>query len=843
MPKQLSSKDRKLYRRMIRSFEEGSALGILSRKDLFKLKAQAEWSAQSPADWAKLKALYIAPSSGFKLFGKKSVSDEQRKLGRASYLKVLAQCNEAVGVSWDFDSARVWKKSVLNPASYRTGGVLAGIDTLALFRKEFPVITLRARQGDKVQRGDLGAVTSFTWGKQKWAFKPEDDKCLAKFGRDTGIPATDARMHDRSVAFYLLARLLGLERLVVETRHAFLQTGTGLQYGILMRYAVGKQPMVMQQRPDLVRRHLKAKYLHDKEGFEGLTRMPHVLGSLTEAVLCDQAFLEDFFSASWLDYIGAQMDRHLSNLYLDIASGSGKYQGLQLIDNDMGFGTMTDPKALEKVMNGKNKGIPHHAPAALSKRLTQITGALPLKGRALWRQVNTGKKSTTSHDKPKKGAPPAELTEIARLLREEEFDALVTRLRTAAKAMAKCNPIDANTGKTLKKSFGDAKKKNKLTPFSNTSYWHELFWMCELPEQFHKIRDKPRAMSHEEFTRRIKQKKSDKRSPLLSHALVLSSKQQGMLDHTLGHPTVAFLEDFFKAHQGKALNHSGRTVKVKQLERSGAETGALFKLSVGGDQYLVKIPGQPIDLGSGPFLVAKSGMSPPLVGDPEVEHYAQIASKGRLWQTRTIETPDGTKLELALPVMTCTYTAEALASKARGNYVPDPKRMDVKHQLIVLPLAKGVRVTELLEERPGQAAKLLNKLGSAIGAFHKLYAVREVLDTGGHRTYVHGDFYGSNIFYDEHEELVTLIDLPPLAFNFISPKTCCGKVDGHDMLHDLLRLFAMTFAGKLWTTPYKKHREAICKGYCASFPKIKPDELEKALLKQKKNTKLSQALG
>ncbi len=501
----LSSGDKEVFKRIIRDIIDGAQLGIISPDQATALTEHTHKCLQNPLEWKDLKALHHAHGGFTKLFESAKTQERLRYL-RASYLKMLALTNDPTKLRWEYAIATAWKKALLdNCAGFLTGKKESWLQ--AKFSHDFIYVSSSGRSAESESRGDVGGVILFTWMNRRWAYKAEDDSCALDKANRSGIPKQNAKMNNRSVASFLLAKALGLESIMVKTDFVYFQRPSAMDYGILMAAAPGRSVYIML--PDLGK---LGRWLEGGMDFDDSMRdstCPHRRRDLTYSIITKTPQLAfDLFAANWLDYICAQMDRHLGNLYVDIQNKT--YNGLKLIDNDMAFGkdVISSQSMLPSAIpNSCNNGMPHYMPPHLEEKINSISAAIadPAK---FWKECNENsakvpvwaspqtvepiapkkrtmddlfgfkskgaslsKEKTTVLPKVRQADPEmmACMAGIARLLTKEEFASLAARIGKAARAMTL--PLNNGTFQLLVNDFKKADEKGKSDQ-SFTSYWH-----------------------------------------------------------------------------------------------------------------------------------------------------------------------------------------------------------------------------------------------------------------------------------------------------------------------------------------------------------------------------------
>ncbi|MCE5242620.1 MAG: hypothetical protein ABFD98_09505 [Syntrophobacteraceae bacterium] len=402
----MSKSDREVAQRIIRDIVAGANLRILSKIEASNLTKQMYWAVSRPVEWNALKKFHSARNCFAKLFESKEATERLPYL-RSSYLKMLAHTNPLPGINWNYTVAMAWKEALLG----NSDGFLSGRqnrDLQRFFSKTFIYIPQNGRSREREKRGDVGGVRLFTWQGLLWAFKPEENECKLSKANDSGIPKTNARMHNRSVASCLLASVLGLERIIVKTEFSYYQGKRGLEAGILMAGATGGEPQKML--PDLRVLHALSQDSRDigaiRQNFTYAIK-PHQRRDLNISMLVKLPVATDFYAANWLDYIAAQMDRHLNNIYVDFSRG-GSYEGIKLIDNDMAFGTVTDPARLREIHGSQNCGLPDCIPPGLKEKILRVVQCVPNPA-GFWDRCQTGDPMAPSappfHDAPRAPGP------------------------------------------------------------------------------------------------------------------------------------------------------------------------------------------------------------------------------------------------------------------------------------------------------------------------------------------------------------------------------------------------------------------------------------------------------
>lgn len=523
---QLGNDDAEFVERLDRDLRVGLDQGILPAYEVAKLASHVLWAAHSsPSEWRKLREFHHAHSAAEKAFqqamggifqGQKAKLD-RLPLVRASFFKVLAMANGKSQATWKYETATAWKESLLRDDPFSGQGYLAGKDLKEIFRRGHLWIAREQRYDEKQRRGDLGTVTLFTWkGHGRWVFKPEDQTCAAPQGKESGIPAEGARMHERSLAFYVLARILRLSGIVVKTYPAFFETARGrATNGIVMSFARGLQPKIDLPSVSQLREYMqmsreeRAQVFGAKEMYETVLR-PHRRRGLSAKLFETIEVASDLYRATWLDYLAAQMDRHASNFFVHVDE-IGRYRKILLIDNDMAFGTVVDPVELKGIQGSKNRGLPEHVPVGLGEAIAALSRAVPNAG-SFWDEAKKGPPRVDPKTHPldvysRSELPPPEergpidrdwkddLSLVARCLARTEFEALFDRVRKAARHAQGAKVLrDADVARMAEAlTKADPHDQSRM---ANESYWHELYWIYTNP-QFELEYGNP--MSHEQF--------------------------------------------------------------------------------------------------------------------------------------------------------------------------------------------------------------------------------------------------------------------------------------------------------------------------------------------------------
>jgi hypothetical protein len=499
----LSSGEKEIYDRIIRDITGGRQLTIISAEEEATLNEQLQWAVDNPVEWKALKAFHHARNAFTKFF-ESSLETTRLPYLRASYLKMLAHNNPQPKINWNYTVATAWKDALLN----NYGNFLAGTqqqDWVRRFSRTFMYIPKQGRSQEIEKHGDVGGVRLFAWQGLTWAFKPAEMDCKLAKANASGIPKKNAFMHNRSVASYLLAKALGLERIIVKTEFAYYQSDR-LEPGILMTGASGSEPQKML--PNIARlTSWKQKGMNHQDiiaNFEG-ARTAHKRRDLSMASFMNISFASDLFAANWLDFIATQMDRHLNNIYINYHQTDG-YQGITLIDNDMAFGTETDPEKLMKIVGSQNRGMPTVIPQGLEPRIRIIIQTI-LNTDNFWTQCQKGdpvlpQNQTTSSSRSSSSEKAIRqnavnsMSNIARLLSKNEFVSLMKRMKSAATAAKLAFPVNATTLKMLVSQYSkaSAEKKQELT---RTSYWHDMVNVYDpqsgIPDEY----DKPPKTAEE----------------------------------------------------------------------------------------------------------------------------------------------------------------------------------------------------------------------------------------------------------------------------------------------------------------------------------------------------------
>jgi len=305
------------------------------------------------------------------------------------------------------------------------------------------------------------------------------------------------------------------------------------------------------------------------------------------------------------------------------------------------------------------------------------------------------------------------------------------------------------------------------------------------------------------------------------------------LDSKLGRATPEFVAWGIRSGQIKlgVADIARRQVDVKELERTGASTLSLFKVSVDGQpQFVVKEPGTFYELDEADYYAGYRQNAERVWTDPmtfEDKRLSKIEAS-QLGQLGSVEGPDNSQFGLAHTVSTCRYeTGQAVKVSASG----DPGQIvhgKVEHQLTVVRHAAGEPASSVFSsptislETKAQAAKLL---GQGLGAFHKKTVQTDPSEASGLRVLVHGDYHPGNLFMDRDNRTVTAIDLAGSIGNFetlvfdrqFRPTTVKKDPSGWDPLRELKRAIStgeLHAAGQL---PNSKVIESFLEGYAENF--------------------------
>lgn len=476
----LSASDKEVFDRIIRDITAGRQLKIMTAEDENVLTQQAHWAVDHAPEWQALKTFHHARNAFTKLF---ESSDTTARLPylRASYLKMLAHTNPQPKINWNYTVATAWKDALLN----NYGNFLAGTrpqDLQRRFSRTFMYIPKSGRSQEREKRGDVGGVRLFVWQSLTWAFKPMEKDCNLQKANDSGIPKKDALMHNRSVASYLLARALGLERIIVKTEFAYYHSDR-LEPGIIMEGASGAETQKML--PDLRLLALASGQTRDmgeiRENFKMMIK-PHKRRDLSFNSFKNISIATDLIAATWLDYIAAQMDRHLNNIYVNF-SRTGVYQGIKLIDNDMAFGTVKEPQKLKAIRNSQNCGIPAAIPPELAVRIRALAAAIPDADR-FWDQCQQGDPVLPRNLE----IPVSCMAGITKLLTKPEFAALMGRMNIAAERAKSATPVNVGTVNEMVRQYEKAANLpdqpsnaqiQEKQDISDASYWHRMLSVYE----------------------------------------------------------------------------------------------------------------------------------------------------------------------------------------------------------------------------------------------------------------------------------------------------------------------------------------------------------------------------
>lgn len=396
MPKEwtMPARDQQALAQIRRDIDVGLNLGILTAAEAGELAEQTRWATRNPFEWEALKAFNSAPGGFARLFESREKANRLPYL-RSSCLKMLAHTNTPPGINWNYKVATAWKEALLDDYGRFVSGKRLR-DLHEILSQTFIYIPKSGRGPVKEKSGQVGTVKLFTRDGFLWVFKPQSTTCTLQKGKDSGIPGTNAYMDNRSVASYLLAKALGVERIIVHTQFAYFQGPAQLEPGILMEGAMGQETQKMLPlMNELTRRTQDLTNETDiRSYFNALRERAHKVRGFTMDLFTHPAVVIDLFAANWLDYIAAQMDRHLNNILVHFSQPVqvGRplcYEGIKLIDNETAFGTDSAPEKLMSIRESMNCGVPKCIPPGLDVRIRAIAQAIPDADR-FWADARAG---------------------------------------------------------------------------------------------------------------------------------------------------------------------------------------------------------------------------------------------------------------------------------------------------------------------------------------------------------------------------------------------------------------------------------------------------------------------
>ena len=385
----LPTKKQEVLDRINRDIAEGFRLGILTVDERDRLSRQTSWAVGNPVEWNAIETFHHAHSGFARLF-ESSETRELLKYLRSSYLKMLAHTNPVPEINWNYKAATAWKVAILKDQAIFLRMPLN--EVRELFSKHFVFIPKAGRSKERDLHGDVGSVRLFEWQGLLWAFKRKDETCAVPKGIGSGIPQTGAHMHYRSLASYLLAKALGLQKIIVATDFAYYEVANGVEPGIVMEGAGGD--VLLKMQPDLRTLSLQVqlsgipKDMEQRKLLWESAFLPHRRPNLSIDTFKKPPLALDLVAASWLDYMAAQVDRHSGNIYVKF-SRSGEYEGLKLIDNDMAFGTKTEPEELKQIDHSSFCGLPDCIAPGLGPRIKSLAQMMP-DADAFWNRCRQG---------------------------------------------------------------------------------------------------------------------------------------------------------------------------------------------------------------------------------------------------------------------------------------------------------------------------------------------------------------------------------------------------------------------------------------------------------------------
>jgi hypothetical protein len=454
-----TTKDSEAAQRVARDIAEGERLGVIasSEAEAMSLRSAYIYDCSDGREWEQMRVLHKA-HGGFAAAFESAASRAQLDVVRASYLRLLVNTNvTAISLSddmmrfratqirkpeWDYSVATEWKDIVLASGNFKTG-TFAGKtppQLAKMLQQRFMLEPLRAQQGGR-EAGALNEVSSFTWNTRKWFFKEDDDLGVGAVALSSGVPqpVNSPNLNGRAVATYELARALGIEHLVVDTQVGFAMRERQVRRGIIMSGAGGLQPMKKYVTADAVAR--RAAYADWQAlgldiGMVGAAAGgladPHRRAALNVDFFNNLACAEALVTATWFDFVCAQVDRHLENVFIDNTGAGNTFRGIKLIDNDLAFGTMADEAALRR-LNPNVRGLPNLVPQGLRQRLQAVV-AFVGDGRIFWADKDLAALPDRANYQGVSAVIAESMVAVARNLREGEFAAMMVRVALAITA-------------------------------------------------------------------------------------------------------------------------------------------------------------------------------------------------------------------------------------------------------------------------------------------------------------------------------------------------------------------------------------------------------------------------
>jgi hypothetical protein len=272
-------------------------------------------------------------------------------------------------------------------------------------------------------------------------------------------------------------------------------------------------------------------------------------------------------------------------------------------------------------------------------------------------------------------------------------------------------------------------------------------------------------------------------------------------------------------------------IDVKELERTGASTLSLFKVSKDGKpQFVVKEPGTFYEFDEAEFYAGYRQNAERVWTDPMTFEDKRLSTieASQLGQLGSVEGPENSQFGLAHTVSTCRYETGQMVKVSQTGDPAQIVNARVEHQLTVVRHAAGEPASGVFSsptisiEMKAQAAKLL---GQGLGAFHKQTVKADPAEASGLRVLVHGDYHPGNLFMDRDNRTVTAIDLAGSIGNFetlvfdsqFRPTTVKKDLPGWDPLRELKRAISTGELHAAGQQPDSKVIESFLEGYAENF--------------------------
>jgi len=172
--------------------------------------------------------------------------------------------------------------------------------------------------------------------------------------------------------------------------------------------------------------------------------------------------------------------------------------------------------------------------------------------------------------------------------------------------------------------------------------------------------------------------------------------------------------------------------------------------------------------------------------------FVQLVSRSEVGLMGRLSCAEGVKVQISVEQEFVSYDAESNGRTFR-------------HLLSILNTARGGSFSEILD-KPNAVAEqtaAARAIGVAIGAVHRKYAQAPGAREYGLVTYVHGDFFPPNVFFDEKAGLVSLIDVAGMGLSiagggssmFVDVKRMAGQLHG-GVLEAFFVGYAQNFSGR-----------------------------------------------